>query len=48
MGRKKKYHSEEEKNIAKKRQWMEYYEKNKEVINKKRMIRYYERKNRKL
>lgn len=48
MGRKKIYKTEEEKSIAKKKQWMDYYEKNKEVINKKRMIIYYERKNRKL
>ena len=46
MGRKKKYHSEEELKIAKKKQWMEYYEKNKDEINKKRMDRYYGRKNR--
>tara|TARA_B110000285_G_C14584048_1_gene363453 strand:- start:23 stop:160 length:138 start_codon:yes stop_codon:yes gene_type:complete len=44
MGRAKKYHSEEEKKIAKKKQWMEYYERNKDKINKKRMDMYYDRK----
>lgn len=45
MGRKKKYNSDEEKSIAKKKQWMEYYERNREEINKKRMEKYYENKN---
>lgn len=42
MGRKKKYHSEEELKAAKKRQWREYYERNKEKINAHRMEKYYE------
>jgi hypothetical protein len=44
MGRQRKYHSELEKKIAKKKQWMEYYERNKTEINKKRMNKYYDRK----
>jgi hypothetical protein len=45
MGRRKIYKTDEEKSIAKKKQWMEYYQKNKEEINKKRMDKYYDRKN---
>jgi hypothetical protein len=45
MGRVKKYHSKEEKQIAKKRQWVEYYERNRDKINKKRIEAYYDRKN---
>ena len=48
MGRIKKYHSEEEKKIAKQKQWRDYYQRNKDVINKKRMNKYYDNKNRKL
>lgn len=47
MGRNKKYHTEEELKIAKKKQWMEYYERNKDVINKKRMDVYYDKLKRK-
>ena len=42
MGRKKKYHSEEELKAAKKKQWKEYYERNKEKINSHRMKKYYD------
>ena len=45
MGRNKKYHSEEEKKNAKKRQWVEYYERNRDKINKKRINTYYDKKN---
>jgi len=48
MGRNKKYYDDAEKQIAKKKQWREYYERNKDVINKKRMENYYDRKNGKL
>ncbi len=48
MGRIKKYHSEEEKKIAKKQQWLKYYERNKDAVNKKRMENYYDKKNKKL
>lgn len=45
MGRKKKYHTEEEL-LEAQRVWnREYYERNKEKINSKRMKEYYERKN---
>lgn len=43
MGRYKKYHNEEERKEAKKKQWRDYYEKNKSEINKKRMEKYYEK-----
>jgi len=46
MGRKKKYQTDEELKLAKKKQWREYYERNKDDINKKRMIKYYEQKHR--
>lgn len=45
MGRRKIYKTEEEKSIAKKMQWMEYYQRNKEEINRKRMNKYYDKKN---
>ncbi len=45
MGRKKKYKTEEERLEAKRKQWMEYYERNKEKLNAQRMEKYYERKN---
>lgn len=48
MGRNKKYYDDIEKKIAKKRQWVEYYERNRDKINKKRMDKYYDNKNTKL
>ena len=44
MGRRKIYKTEEGKSIAKKKQWMVYYERNKQEINKKRMDKYYGKK----
>lgn len=43
MGRKKKYHSEEEKREAQRKWALEYYHRNKKEINKKLMEKYYER-----
>lgn len=43
MGRVKKYHNEDEKKLAKKNQWLTYYERNKIIINAKRMKKYYEK-----
>lgn len=45
MGRKPKYNTDEERAIAKKKQWMEYYNRKKDEINKKRMEKYYDNKN---
>ena len=45
MGRKKKYHTEEEKKEANRRDWKIWYEKNKVKHNAQRMKDYYERKN---
>jgi hypothetical protein len=44
MGRSKKYHTEEERIIAKRERWNRWYEKNRESINNKRMEKYYEKK----
>lgn len=44
MGRNLKYHNDEDRKSAKRKQWMEYYDKNKDAINKKRMEKYYEEK----
>jgi len=44
MGRKKKYHTEEEKKEANRKDYKIWYEKNKESLNAKRMKEYYERK----
>lgn len=44
MGRKKKYHTEEEKLQAKRAKWKRWYERNKESLNKKRMEEYYDKK----
>jgi hypothetical protein len=44
MGRLKKYHTDEERIIAKRERWKRWYEKNRESINEKRMKGYYERK----
>jgi len=43
MGRKKKYHTEEEKKEANRIKWHRWYEKNKEKHNAHRMIEYYEK-----
>ena len=45
MGRKKKYHTEEEQRQAKLARWKKWYEKNKVKHNAQRMKDYYERKN---
>lgn len=45
MGRKTKYHTEEEQLQAKREKWNRWYEKNKESLNKKRMEEYYDKKN---
>jgi hypothetical protein len=45
MGRKKKYHTEEEKKAANNATWKRWYEKNKEKLNAHRMEIYYEQKN---
>jgi hypothetical protein len=45
MGRKKKYHTEEDKLEANRSKWMRWYNRNKETINKKRMEEYYGKKN---
>jgi hypothetical protein len=42
MGRIKKYHNNEDRISAKRKQWQSYYDRNKEAINKKRMEKYYE------
>lgn len=42
MGRKMKYHTEEEKQQAKRERWQRWYEKNKQSLNNKRMEHYYE------
>lgn len=42
MGRKKKYHTEEEIVEAKRIRWNRWYEKNKKSLNEKRMKDYYE------
>lgn len=44
MGRKKKYHTEEEKLEANRKDFKKWYEKNKESLNKKRMEEYYDKK----
>jgi hypothetical protein len=44
VGRKKKYHTEEEKREAKRARWNRWYEKNKDSLNKKRMEDYYDKK----
>lgn len=44
MGRKKKYHTDEEIKEAKQLRWNRWYEKNKESLNEKRMKDYYDRK----
>lgn len=41
MGRKKKYHTEEEKKEANRRDWKIWYDKNKETLNAQRMKKYY-------
>jgi hypothetical protein len=45
MGRKKKYHTEEEKKEAQSKWFKDWYEKNKEEHNARRMEKYYEQKN---
>lgn len=45
MGRRKKYHTEEEQRQAKLERWRRWYEKNKEEHNAHRMEKYYEQKN---
>tara|TARA_B110000238_G_scaffold135720_1_gene146129 strand:+ start:593 stop:748 length:156 start_codon:yes stop_codon:yes gene_type:complete len=42
MGRKKKYHTEEEKKAARAAHFKTWYEKNKVSLNEKRMKDYYE------
>jgi len=44
MGRKKKYHTDDEKKEANRRDYKIWYEKNKESLNAKRMKEYYDRK----
>ena len=44
MGRNKKYHTEEERQQAKRDRWNRWYEKNKEKLNAQRMEKYYEQK----
>jgi len=44
MGRKKKYHTEEEQLQAKRERWNKWYEKNKVKLNAQRMKDYYDRK----
>lgn len=46
MGRKKKYHTEEEQLHAKREKWNRWYSKNKESLNKKRIEDYYDKKRR--
>ena len=47
MGRKRKYHTEEEKKVAQRKWYKEWYERNKDEYNARRMEKYYnERKNR--
>jgi hypothetical protein len=41
MGRKKQYHTEEEKKEANRKDWNLWYEKNKKKHNNNRMIEYY-------
>lgn len=48
MGRKKKYHTIEEKKEAQKKWSMNYYNRHKKDINKKRMEKYYEQRNNKM
>ena len=43
MGRKKKYFTKEEKQIAKNQYAMSYYERNKDIIKEKAKKRYHER-----
>jgi hypothetical protein len=43
MGRKKQYHTEEEKKEANRKDWNLWYEKNKKKHNNNRMIEYYEK-----
>jgi|TARA_R110002153_G_scaffold119079_1_gene263994 hypothetical protein len=45
MGRKKKYHTEEERKEAQLKWQREWYERNKVELNAQRMEKYYERKN---
>ena len=45
MGRKKKYHTEEERKEAQRRMWREWYDRNKDELNAHRMEKYYEQKN---
>jgi hypothetical protein len=45
MGRRKKYHTEEDRLEANRNKWKRWYDKNKETINKKRMEEYYGKKN---
>jgi hypothetical protein len=42
MGRKRKYLTEEEKQIADREKSLRYYHKNKDKINKNKMVKYYE------
>ena len=47
MGRKRKYHSQEERDEAKRKAWRRWYNRNKESFNEKRMKNYYEEKDKK-
>ena len=44
MGRKKKYHTEEERLQAKRDRWNKWYEQNKKELNAHRMEEYYKKK----
>ncbi len=44
MGRKKKYHTEEEKKEANRKDFKTWYEKNKLTLNAQRMEKYYDKK----
>lgn len=46
MGRKRKYHTDEEQKEAQRKWAREYYHRNKDEINKKAMERYYEKNSR--
>ena len=48
MGRKKKYHTEEEKKEANRKKQKTWYNKNKTEHNAQRMIEYYERRSKKI
>jgi hypothetical protein len=45
MGRKKKYHTVEEKKIAQSNWYKNWYDKNKKQLNFNRMQKYYDKKN---